>query len=93
LLYTTKMTDTIIQLTGITAGSITALSMLPQLIKIVREKKVEDISLWMLIALITGLCFWTLYGFLKHDIPILVTNLFSLVINFILVGLRLKYKK
>ena len=87
------MTNTIIQLTGIVAGSITALSMLPQLIKIIKEKKVEDISIWMLIALIIGLVFWTFYGFLKHDIPILVTNSFSLLVNFILIGLRIKYKK
>jgi len=87
------MTDTLIKMVGITAGGITALSMVPQLIKIIKEKKVEDISIWMLIALLTGLGFWALYGFLKHDIPILVTNLISLVINFILMGLRIKYKK
>ncbi len=87
------MTDTLIQVTGIAAGCITALSTLPQLIKIIKEKKVEDISLWTLIVLITGLGLWTLYGFLKDDIPILATNLFSLLINIILVGLRIKYKK
>jgi len=87
------MTDTLIQIVGITAGCITALSMVPQLIKIIKEKKVEDISIWMLISLLIGLGFWALYGFLKNDIPILVTNLFSILINFILVGLRIKYKK
>jgi len=87
------MTDTLIQITGITAGCITAISALPQLIKIIKEKKVEDISLWTLIVLITGLSLWTLYGFLKDDIPILATNLFSLLINVMLVFLRLKYKK
>jgi len=87
------MTDTLIQVTGITAGCITALSALPQLIKIFKEKKVEDISLWTLIVLITGLGLWTFYGFLKDDIPILATNLFSLLINVMLIGLRIKYKK
>ena len=87
------MTDTLIQVTGITAGCITALSALPQLIKIFKEKKVEDISLWTLIVLITGLGLWTFYGFLKDDIPILATNLFSLLINVMLVFLRLKYKQ
>ena len=87
------MTDTLIQIVGITAGCITALSMVPQLIKIIKEKKVEAISIWMLILLITGLGFWALYGFLKDDIFILVTNLFSLLVNFILIGLRIKYKK
>jgi len=87
------MTDTIIQVTGIMAGSITAFSTLPQVIKIIKEKKVEAISIWMLILLITGLGFWALYGFFKDDIFILVTNLFSLLVNFILIGLRIKYKK
>jgi MtN3 and saliva related transmembrane protein len=87
------MTDTLIQVTGITAGCITALSALPQLIKVFKEKKVEDISLWTLIVLITGLGLWTMYGFLKDDIPILATNLFSLLINVMLIGLRIKYKK
>jgi MtN3 and saliva related transmembrane protein len=86
------MTDILIQVTGITAGCITALSALPQLIKIIKEKKAEDISLWTLIVLITGLGLWTFYGFLKDDIPILATNLFSLLINVTLVFLKLKYK-
>lgn len=87
------MTDIIIQVTGITAGSITALSILPQLIKVIREKKVEAISLWMLILLTTGLGFWAFYGFLIDDIFILVTNSISLTVNFILIGFKIKYKK
>jgi len=87
------MTDTLTQVTGIIAGCLTALSALPQLIKIIKVKKAEDISLWTLIVLITGLGLWTMYGFLKDDIPILVTNFFSLLINIMLVFLKLKYKQ
>jgi MtN3 and saliva related transmembrane protein len=87
------MTDIIIQVTGITAGSITALSILPQLIKVIKEKKVEAISLWMLILLTTGLGCWAFYGFLIDDIFILATNSFSLIVNFILIGFKIKYKK
>jgi MtN3 and saliva related transmembrane protein len=87
------MTDTLTQVTGIIAGCLTALSALPQLIKIIKVKKAEDISLWTLIVLITGLGLWTMYGFLKDDIPILATNLFSLMINIMLVFLKLKYKQ
>ena len=87
------MTDTLTQVTGIIAGCLTALSALPQLIKIIKVKKAEDISLWTLIVLITGLGLWTMYGFLKDDIPILATNFFSLLINIMLVFLKLKYKQ
>ncbi len=82
-----------IQIVGVSAGVITAISMLPQLIKIIKEKKVENISIWMVIILITGLSLWVFYGILKKDAIIIITNLFSLLVNFILFGLRIKYKK
>jgi MtN3 and saliva related transmembrane protein len=87
------MAIALIQVVGIVAGSITAISMLPQLIKVVKEKKVENISIGMVITLITGLIFWAIYGFLIKDMIIIITNLFSLLVNFILLGLRIKYRK
>lgn len=87
------MADTLVQVVGISAGIITAGSMLPQLIKIIKEKKVESISIWMVLTLVTGVCLWTFYGFLKEDWTIILTNFFSLLINIVLFVLRIKYKK
>lgn len=87
------MADTLVQVVGISAGIITAGSMLPQLIKIIKEKKVESISIWMVLILVTGVCLWTFYGFLKEDWTIILTNFFSLLINIVLFVLRIKYKK
>ncbi len=81
------------QLIGIVAGILTAISMLPQLIKIIKEKKAENVSLWMLVILMLGLGMWTIYGLLKKDWPIVVTNAFSLLLNFVLVSFRNKYKE
>ena len=39
---------------GIIAGFLTSVSMIPQLVKVIREKNVEDISLVMLLVLISG---------------------------------------
>ena len=63
-----------IQIIGIAAGILTSASMLPQLIKTFKEKKVEDISLVMIIALITGIAGWIWYGFLRNDLPVILTN-------------------
>jgi MtN3 and saliva related transmembrane protein len=38
------------------------------------------------------LSLWVWYGFLKEDWPIIVTNIFSLVVNIIMVFLRYKYR-
>ena len=75
------------------AGIFTATSLMPQLIKIVKEKKAEDISLGMLFILMTGIGLWIYYGILREDLPILITNSFSLLLNIIVVILSIKYKK
>ena len=65
---------------GIAAGIFTASSMLPQLIKTIREKKAEEISVVMLLVLITGVSLWIVYGVMKDDLPIIATNAVSLAL-------------
>ena len=77
---------------GIIAGVLTATSMLPQVIKVFKEKKAEDISLLMLIVLLSGIALWVVYGVMRNDFPIIATNAFSMLVNLVLVGLRIKYK-
>lgn len=80
------------QIVGIVAGIFTAMSLLPQAIKIIKEKKAEDVSIVMLLVLMTGVSLWIYYGVLRDDMPIIVTNSFSLLLNFITLFLRIKYK-
>ena len=79
------------QIVGIIAGVLTAISMLPQLIKMVKEKKADDVSLLMLLVLLSGLSLWVVYGIMREDLPIIVTNSFSLMLNISVVVLRIKY--
>ena len=78
---------------GIVAGICTAVSLLPQLIKIVREKKAEAISGFMLFILLGGLALWIWYGIMKDDYPIIITNSFSFIINSLIIIFTLKYKR
>jgi MtN3 and saliva related transmembrane protein len=80
------------KIVGIAAGIFTGSSMLPQLIKIIQEKKASQVSVSMLLILIAGLGLWVWYGFLKEDWPIIATNLFSLVVNLTMMFLRYKYR-
>ncbi len=80
------------QYVGIVAGILTGVSLLPQLIKIIKEKKASSISFGMLAVLLAGLCGWIVYGVLKKDYPIIVTNSFSLLTNIIIVVFTAKYK-
>ena len=85
--------NTFTEAIGIVAGICTALSLLPQIIKIIREKKTQDISLFYLIVLLCGLTLWTYYGFLREDIPIIATNIFSMLLNITMIVLGVVYKK
>jgi MtN3 and saliva related transmembrane protein len=80
------------QLLGIVAGILTSSSMLPQLIKIIKEKKAQEVSLLMLVVLLVGVGLWAVYGFIKNDIPIIATNCFSVLVNFITLIYRIRYR-
>ena len=77
---------------GIGAGVLTAVSMLPQLFKMLKEKKADDISFGMLIVLLAGIAGWIWYGIVKADYPIIATNSFSFLVNSVVLALSIKYK-
>ena len=77
---------------GIFAGICTCISLLPQLIKIIREKKAENISYLMLVILLVGVGAWIWYGFLKSDLPIIITNCVSFLINLLVIIFTIRYK-
>lgn len=78
---------------GILAGVCTSVSLLPQLFKIIKNKKAEDISFFMLFILLIGVGTWVWYGTLKKDYPIIITNSFSFVIDLLIVIFSIKYKQ
>ena len=83
-------TETII---GVAASACTAASLIPQLTKVLKEKKAENVSLWMLLVLFIGLGLWVYYGILKADWIIIISNAFSFIINILLAIFAIKYKK
>ena len=77
---------------GFVAGLLTAISMLPQLIKTIKQKKADDISVVMLLVLMFGVSLWIVYGFLKTELPIIITNMVSFLLNVWMFVLRKKYR-
>ena len=68
-------------------------SFVPQVIKSYKTKRVEDLSLWMIVATFVGTVFWILYGYFINSKPVLIMNIiFGFVVLFQLF-LKLKYQK
>lgn len=78
---------------GLVAGILTSSSMVPQVVKTIKEKKAEEVSLTMLVVLMLGVATWVVYGIIREDMPIIVTNSFSLLVNMTMIILRLKYNR
>ncbi len=78
---------------GVIAGIFTSVAMLPQLIKVIKEKNAEDLSSIMLIVLITGLSLWVWYGFIKDELPIILSNAFAVILNITLLTCCFIFKK
>jgi len=80
-------------LLGIIAGALTSVAMLPQLIKVIKQKNADDLSWGMLMVLISGLSLWVWYGFIKDELPIILSNAFAVLVNITLLTCCIIYKK
>lgn len=77
---------------GIIAGILTSISMVPQLIKVIREKDVENLSPSMITVLLIGVSLWAAYGILLEEWPIILSNGFSVLVNATLLTCYWRYK-
>ncbi|NJP09270.1 MAG: SemiSWEET transporter [Leptolyngbyaceae cyanobacterium RU_5_1] len=77
---------------GLTAGVLTTIAYLPQLIKTWQSKSAADLSWSMLIVLCTGIILWLVYGVIVHDIPLIAANVVTFIFASIILVLKICYK-
>ncbi|ODS86669.1 MAG: hypothetical protein ABS46_00805 [Cytophagaceae bacterium SCN 52-12] len=80
-------------LIGLSAGLLTSTAMVPQLTKVLKTRETENLSVAMILVLIAGVGLWTYYGILKSELPIILSNGFSVLINLALLACALIFKK
>jgi len=78
-------------LLGFAAGTLTTVSFLPQVIKAYKTRHTGDISGYMFILLLVGICLWLAYGVVMADMPIIAANGVSLVLVSIILYFKVKY--
>jgi MtN3 and saliva related transmembrane protein len=81
--------DTIV---GICSSVLTATSLIPQLVKLIKEKQPQGMSVLMLIVLLIGHGLWVYYGVLKSDWIIIISNAFALIIDLITSAYMINFK-
>jgi MtN3 and saliva related transmembrane protein len=83
----------IIYAIGIMATVFSVSSTLPQIIKTLKIKKTDDISIWLVVVLITGLGLWVVYGIAKQDPVLIGGNSIAVLLNCIMLFLKIKYSR
>ena len=81
---------TALDLLGMTAGCISSITFLPQVIKTWRTKSADDISLLMFTFATISVIIWLVYGIILKNVPIIFTN--AMVLFFSLIMLYFKYR-
>jgi len=76
---------------GYTAGTLTTIAFIPQLLRAMKTKSTEDISLLMFLTFTTGVVMWLIYGALLGETPIIATNVVTLGLASAILWLKIKY--
>ena len=76
---------------GYLAGFFTTLAFLPQVVKCWKTKKTKDVSFLMFLIFVLGVFLWLIYGFLTHNLPIIIANLITFVLSLSILIAKLKY--
>ncbi|MFC2096585.1 SemiSWEET transporter [Bacteroidota bacterium] len=61
------------------------------IIKAIRTKQTNDLSLGMYTLLTTGIILWLVYGIMKNDLPIILANGVTFIFAVTILFLKIKY--
>jgi MtN3 and saliva related transmembrane protein len=86
------MDSILIQFLGLVAAALTSISMIPQAVKSIYEKQLNDLSITTYLLLFFGVILWIIYGVIQNDLPIILANGIALFPTGIILILKIKEK-
>ena len=78
-------------LIGLSATILTRYSSIPQIIKGLKTRKMDDVSFWLVFYLTVGLFLYVIYGAIIDDLIIIWGNAVGVITNLVLIGLKIRY--
>ena len=82
-----------IDLVGYAAATMTTISFVPQLLRVIRLRSARDISLVMFVVMSVGTAGWIAYGLLLHSRPIILCNCITLSLALAILALKLRFDR
>lgn len=81
------------EIIGLVAGGLSSALFVPQIIKILKEKSAEEISLVTCIIGVVSSGLWLWFGIEQSHISMIITNSISVIATLVLLILKMKYQK
>jgi MtN3 and saliva related transmembrane protein len=83
--------DSLKDIVGTVAATLTTMSFLPQAWLTLRTRDVSGISLAMYSVFTVGVSLWLVYGFLLQAWPVIIANAVTLALALTILTLKLRY--
>ena len=78
---------------GLIAAGLTTASFVPQAWKIIRHRKVKDLSLTMYAMMFAGQGGWLIYGLPIQDFPLILANIIGCSLTGTILGFKIFIKE
>jgi MtN3 and saliva related transmembrane protein len=81
------------EILGLVAGFLTTFSIVPQIIKVFKNRSSRDISLIFTMMFVAGGVLWLAYGLVDGLLPVIVWNALGVTFNLILLLAKVWYMR
>ena len=85
------MRPILVDVVGVAAGLCSMASFVPQILKILRERDAEAVSMRMYVVTVTGFLLWIAYGALLRSWPVWLSNTINLALAAAILALKFRY--
>lgn len=79
-----------IEMIGSIAAMLTTVSFVPQVVKVLQERRTDGISLSMYALFTTGVALWLVYGLMIGSLPLLLANAVTFALAATVLAFKIK---
>jgi MtN3 and saliva related transmembrane protein len=85
--------DFTLGIVGILAGVLILSGWVPQIIKGYKTKRLNDVSIYLMICIFAGAVLWLVYGIEINDVYIMGVNVAAMFLTMTVLSMKLKYER
>jgi MtN3 and saliva related transmembrane protein len=90
--YLLEIPANMVEYIGYFGSFLTAITFVPQVYKSWQSKSVGDLSIWMVLIVVTSAIVWLIYAFAINSGPVILANTIVLVLTLVLLYFKYRFK-